>query len=84
MPRGIAATRKILHGTRLCNCVQLNVQANLSPKFGGLKGSGFSAADILAVTVEILLHKTWTEMACQCSFVAITFLVFVLAGFFCN
>ena len=33
------------------NCVQLNVQANLSPKFGGLKGSGFSAADILAVAV---------------------------------
>ena len=51
LPRGIAATRQISHGTRLCNCVQLNVQANLSPKFGDLKGSGFSAADILVVAV---------------------------------
>ena len=51
LPRGITATREISHGTRLCNCVQLNVQANLSPKFGGLKGSGFSTADILAVAV---------------------------------
>ena len=51
LPRGIAATREISHGTRLCNCMQLNVQANLSSKFGGLKGSGFSAADILAVAV---------------------------------
>ena len=41
-----------LFASRHCyNCVQLNVQANLSHEFGGLKGRSFSAAGILVVAI---------------------------------